>query len=330
MIGWLVRAILAAWFLAAPCAVAHEIRPAYLQIDQTDTHAFDVLWKVPSRGNTVLDIQPEFDAGFHLTKAGMEALLDGFVVYRYRLTGEKELAGSKVTIRDLGQTTIDVLANIRLLGGESHTFFLHPNANSTVIPSTATTWGVLSTYTLLGVEHILFGIDHLLFVLALVMLTKGFGRLVKTITAFTVAHSITLSLAVLGFVQMPGPPVEAAIALSIVFLALEILRVQNGEKTLTGAKPWLVAFAFGLLHGLGFAGALSDIGLPQTDIPLALASFNIGVELGQLAFVCGVLVTIRALNIVLEWPRAVMRIPAYAIGTISTFWVIDRIWAFAA
>jgi hypothetical protein len=122
-------------------------------------------------------------------------------------------------------------------------------------------------------------------------------------------------VAVLGFVDMPGPPVEAAIALSIVFLALEILRVQNGEKTLTGEKPWLVAFAFGLLNGLGFAGALSEIGLPQTDIPLALASFNIGVELGQLAFVCVVLVTIRALNLILEWPRTVMKVPAYAIGT---------------
>jgi hydrogenase/urease accessory protein HupE len=330
MIGWLVRAILVAWVLGAPSAIAHEIRPAYLQIDQTDTHAFDVLWKVPSRANTVLDIQPQFDPGFRLTKAGTEALLDGFVVYRYRLTGEKGLAGSRVTIRDLGQTTIDVLANVRLLDGENHNFLLHPNAHSTVIPQSATQWSVLSTYTVLGVEHMLFGIDHLLFVLALVMLTKGFGRLVKTITAFTVAHSITLSMAVLGFVDMPGPPVEAAIALSIVFLALEILRFQNGEKTLTGEKPWLVAFAFGLLHGLGFAGALSDIGLPQTEIPLALASFNIGVELGQLAFVCGVLVTIRALNVVLEWPRAVVKIPAYAIGTISTFWVIDRVWAFAA
>jgi hydrogenase/urease accessory protein HupE len=330
MIGWLIRAILAAWVLSAPCAIAHEIRPAYLQIDQTDTHAFDVLWKVPSRGNNVLDIQPQFDAGFRLARAGVKALLDGFVVYRYRLTGETELAGSSVTIRGLGQTTIDVLANVRLLDGESHTFLLHPNANSTVIPHSATTWGVLSTYAVLGVEHILFGIDHLLFVLALIMLTKGFGRLVKTITAFTVAHSITLSVAVLGFVDMPGPPVEAAIALSIVFLALEVLRVQNREKTLTGEKPWLVAFAFGLLHGLGFAGALSEIGLPQTDIPLALASFNIGVELGQLAFVCGVLVTIRALNVILEWPRVVMKIPAYTIGTISTFWVIDRVWAFAA
>ncbi|MGO1120973.1 HupE/UreJ family protein [Rhodovibrionaceae bacterium A322] len=188
-------------------------------------------------------------------------------------------------------------------------------------------WQAAKRYSLLGVEHILIGIDHLLFVLALLFVVSGFWKLAKTITAFTLAHSITLGLATLGYVSLPSAPVEAAIALSIVFLASEIIWRARGRQSLTYQAPWLVAFAFGLLHGLGFAGALADIGLPAPEIPVALLFFNIGVELGQLLFVAAALL--------LGWLIARLPLPArglsnarltlvYGIGTLASYWVIER------
>lgn len=328
LIRWLLVLV---WIIIAPDLLAHEIRPAYLQIQETAPAKYDVLWKVPSRGNKVLDIQPRFDGDLTLTGGG-ETLLDGFVLNRYRLTGtgeESGLAGSRLTIDNLANTTIDVLVNIQLLEGGEHAFLLQPTDNSVTIPQAPDKLGVLTTYSVLGVEHILLGIDHLLFVLALIILTKVFGLLVKTITAFTIAHSVTLGMSALGYVKVPGPPVEATIALSILFLALEILRGLNGKPTLTGRMPWLVAFTFGLLHGFGFAGALAEIGLPQAEIPLALAAFNVGVEAGQLMFVAVVLVLIATLRRLREWSLAAQKIPPYAIGAISAFWVIERVWAFS-
>lgn len=186
-------------------------------------------------------------------------------------------------------------------------------------------WNGIKRYTVLGVEHILAGIDHLLFVLGLLMLVSGPWMLVKTITAFTVAHSLTLALATLGFVNMPSAPVEAAIALSIVFLAVEIVNGYRGRLSLTHRKPWLVAFGFGLLHGLGFAGALSEIGLPPQEVPLALLFFNIGVELGQLMFVGLALAGLRFWDrLAVPTPRWAVLVPAYALGVISTYWFFER------
>jgi hydrogenase/urease accessory protein HupE len=332
MSGWFTRIFLLIVLAWGSTAFAHEIRPAYLQINETADGSYNVVWKVPSRSGSVLDIQPQFDPGFKLSEMGDPALLEGFVVYRYRLAGETELPGTDITITNLAKTTVDVLANVNLADGAKHSFLLHPDNNVLKIPQTASKWSVAATYTQLGIEHILLGLDHLLFVLALILLTNGFSSIVKTVTAFTVAHSITLSLAALGYVNVPGPPVEAAIALSIVFLAVEILRGLDGQQTLTGSKPWLIAFTFGLLHGFGFAGALSRIGLPQTEIPLSLACFNIGVELGQLVFVLAILLTLRLLAAMWPkqgWPIALRKIPAYSIGALSAFWLIDRVWSFA-
>ncbi len=183
-------------------------------------------------------------------------------------------------------------------------------------------------YTGLGIEHILLGFDHLLFVLALLLIARGAWILVKTITAFTVAHSITLGLATLGFIHVPPRPVEAAIALSIMFLCVEIVHAQQHRIGLTYRYPWLVAFTFGLLHGLGFAGALAKIGLPQSEIPVALLFFNIGVEIGQLIFVAAILVLVwllKGLRLDAQnWARVA---PAYLIGTLSTYWFIQRVAA---
>ena len=180
-------------------------------------------------------------------------------------------------------------------------------------------------YLGLGIEHILLGVDHLLFVLGLLLLVRGSWTLIKTITAFTLAHSITLALATLGVVEVPSPPVDAAIALSIVFLGAEILRARQGRPGLAARAPWVVAFAFGLLHGLGFAGALSQLGLPPGEVPQALLFFNVGVEIGQLMFVPTFLALVWALRALqVSWPRWSEPLPAYAIGTVAAFWFIER------
>lgn len=182
-----------------------------------------------------------------------------------------------------------------------------------------------SRYTKLGFEHILEGLDHLLFVLALMIVVRDGWRLVKTITAFTIAHSITLALATFGFVNLPGAPVEAAIALSIVFMCVEIVHASRGQKSITFAYPWIVAFGFGLLHGLGFAGALSEIGLPPSEVPIALLFFNVGVELGQLAFIFVILIALKMLaTIRLDFPRWAALVPTYIIGTLAMFWTLER------
>jgi hydrogenase/urease accessory protein HupE len=185
------------------------------------------------------------------------------------------------------------------------------------------------TYLVLGVGHILGGVDHLLFVLALLLIVRGTRRIVATITAFTLAHSLTLMAATLGWVRMPGPPVEATIALSIVFVAAEVVHGLRGRQGLTARAPWVVAFSFGLLHGFGFAGALAEVGLPQTAIPVALLFFNVGVEAGQLLFVAGVLAA-RALlaRSPAALPGWAPSVPPYFIGTVAMYWVIERVGAF--
>ncbi|MEL7561211.1 HupE/UreJ family protein [Stutzerimonas chloritidismutans] len=321
--------LLFVWLGFSSAIWAHEIRPAYLQIDQISPSNYDVLWKVPSANDAVPDIEPQFDSTLSLQEQGGPRLLAGFVVFRYRLSGDSGLLGTRVQISNLALTTIDVLVNLNLLDGSKQSFLLHPTDNAIEVPRVPGKWTVVQTYIRLGIEHILLGIDHLLFVLALIILVSGWGNIIKTVTAFTVAHSITLSLAALGHAHVPGPPVEATIALSIMFLALELLRKIEGKATLTSRKPWLVAFTFGLLHGLGFAGALAEIGLPQTEIPLALACFNIGVELGQVAFVAVMLLLIGVLRRRTNWSLALQRLPAYAIGSVSAFWVVERTLAFA-
>jgi hydrogenase/urease accessory protein HupE len=198
-----------------------------------------------------------------------------------------------------------------------------------VVEALPGTWQVARTYLALGVEHILAGIDHLLFVFALLLLVKGTNRLIATITAFTIAHSLTLAAATLGWVHVPAPPVEAAIALSIVFLAVEIIRSQRGTIVLTQQFPWIIALIFGLLHGFGFAGALSEVGLPQSAIPVALMCFNIGVEIGQLIFVASVIALMKILrHLQFNWPASAKIIPPYLIGSCAAFWVIQRLTAF--
>ncbi len=307
---------------------SHEIRPAYLQIVQVTENSYNVYWKIPRMGDAVPKIQPIFHPSFSMELLKDPNITPDSVIYSYKISSEEILQGTILTIEGLNKTLIDVLVNVTYLNGQKVTLMLQPDKDASIIPGETSTYDVIKTYSKLGIEHILLGIDHLLFVLALIMITKGKWRILKTITAFTLAHSITLSLAALGYVNFPTAPVEAVIALSIVFLAVEIVKNLNGKETLTSQKPWLVAFTFGLLHGFGFAGALADIGLPHQDIPWALAFFNIGVEIGQIAFVLVVLLFIKLLSYKKNWPVIVKKIPAYAIGSMAAFWLIERVVRF--
>lgn len=309
-------------------AYAHEIRPAYLQIQEQEENVYEAFWKIPSLGDAIPKLEIIFPGSPLIEELNLPRLSDGFMVFNYQLTYKESIEGKPLRIDGLAKTLIDVLVRIEYLNGEQVTFLLQPDNVSEIIPGKSTPVQVIKTYTTLGIEHILFGFDHLLFVLALIIIAKGKWKIIKTITAFTLAHSITLSLAALGYVDFPTAPIEAVIALSIVFLALEIVKNSKGEETLTARKPWLVAFIFGLLHGLGFAGALTNIGLPQLDIPLALAFFNVGVEFGQLAFVfvtLGLLYLVGKTQLSVKWGK---QFAAYAIGSIAVFWMIERIAVF--
>ena len=306
----------------------HEIRPAYLQIIEVGEFQYEVYWKVPRMGDAVPKIRPIFPEGFELEVAAPAQQTPDAALYHYLLKGDKSLRGTLLRIGGLNKTLIDVLVSIQFQDESRAALLLQADKDRAIVPEQPGPWTVIKSYTILGIEHILLGIDHLLFVLALVMITKGKWRIVKTITAFTVAHSITLSFSALNLISLPGAPVEAVIALSIVFLAWEIQKVQTGQETLTSRKPWIVAFSFGLLHGFGFAGALSDIGLPENEIPLALAFFNIGVELGQLFFVALILIFTRWLLPKIRWPKKAAKIPPYAIGIVASFWVVERVLNF--
>jgi hydrogenase/urease accessory protein HupE len=309
---------------------AHEMRPGYLEIRETVVDTYDVLWKVPALGDdNRLGLYLRFDDDVKTVTEPVAGFVGGAHTQRLRIQRDGGLTGATVTIDGLDATLTDVLLRLERIDGTELTHRLTPAAPSYVIEAKPARGQVAWTYLTLGAEHILLGIDHLLFVLALLMIVTSWRKVIVTITAFTVAHSITLALAALGFVSVPGPPVEAVIALSIVFVAAEIIRGRQGNPGLTARLPWIVAFTFGLLHGFGFAGALSEIGLPQSAIPLALFSFNVGVELGQLLFIGGVLALYSlAKRIQPTTPDWAWRVPTYAIGGTAAYWMIDRFAGF--
>ena len=326
------RALLIFVLLAtfAPGVFAHEVRPAYLELRQTGAETFDVLWKVPGQGeNMRLGLYVEHPADSKNVSAPKPSMVNNAFTERWSVRREGGLTGGTIHIAGLTATMTDVLVRLERLDGTMQVTRLTPSAPSFVVEAAPGRLEVARTYLVLGVEHILFGIDHLLFVLALLIITNGTMRLIKTVTAFTVAHSITLALATLGFVHVPSKPVEATIALSIVFVALEIIRRREGRRGIASRAPWVVAFTFGLLHGFGFAGALSEVGLPQNHIPAALLFFNVGVEIGQLTFIAVVLSCIALVRrIHLRLPGWAELVPPYAIGSVAMFWVVQRIAAF--
>lgn len=266
--------------LLSPAAgFGHEVRPAYLDLREDHPGEFSVLWKTPMRGDLRLALNPTFSGPVEALTPVATRTTGNAAVQTWRLRAES-LSGQTLRIADLEATLTETLVRIAFADGTTWVQRLTPREPAATIPARPSAWGVAGTYFILGVEHILMGVDHLLFVLALLLLTNGTWRLVKTVTAFTVAHSITLGLATLGVVHVPSSPVEAVIALSIVFVAAEIVQARRGRAGLAAQMPWIVAFVFGLLHGFGFAGALSEVGLPEGHIPVALLFFNLGVEAG--------------------------------------------------
>ncbi|HET7133334.1 MAG TPA: HupE/UreJ family protein [Gammaproteobacteria bacterium] len=345
--------------LAAGTAHAHRLSPAFFGLTETAPDTYDVQWKVSISGGLAAVLEPKVPDGCALEGDVRVYVVGEDVRFQHatmRCPGG--VGGRELLIDGLAQTQTDVLLRVDYLDGSSTNARLTPSAPSATIPVRPSAFEVVRTYTALGVEHILLGVDHLLFVLALLLLVRGVRRLVATVTAFTLAHSVTLAAATLGFVHVPPAPVEAVIALSILFLASELARRRAGAATwlprsrhsgepgpvatraaagdsasadLTARFPWLVAFSFGLLHGFGFAGALSEVGVPARAVPLALLFFNVGVEIGQLAFIAAVLALgwlIRRIAAAppVWWPR----VAAYGIGSVSAFWVVERTLAIFA
>jgi hydrogenase/urease accessory protein HupE len=331
--GWQHAVLLLALLLVPLAASAHEARPAYLALKETAPGQFSVLWRTPVPAGTRLPVALELPAPVkNLKDPVVSELVDSLVERRWVDAGPNGLAGQRIEFAGLQLTITDVLVRVEMRDGTVSTTLVRPGRPWIEIAAAPGLLAVAGAYVMHGIEHILFGFDHLLFVLALILIVQSRRVLLWTITAFTVAHSITLSLATVGVVHVPGPPVEAMIALSIVLLACELVRMQQGRSSLTSQWPWIVAFTFGLLHGFGFASALTDIGLPQGDIPLALFSFNVGVEIGQLMFigaVLGVLACARHINVPERITRAALPVTTYAIGSVSAFWFIERLAGFA-
>jgi hypothetical protein len=311
-------------------ASADEIRPALLDIKEQNTGLFVVTWKVPMRGDRVLSITPRLPKSLKLVGSPTVQDVPGARIEHATYKSNNEpLTGQTIAIEGLSEVQTDVLLLVQLQNGNQHSAILRPVAAEFTIPLEASKLKIAGDYWRMGTIHILEGMDHLLFVLALLLIVNGFGPLLKAITAFTVAHSITLALATLGVIHLPPAPTEAIIALSILFLAAEIVHKHNGIIGVTERWPWLIAFLFGLFHGLGFAGALSEIGVPQTEVPLALLMFNVGVETGQLLFVTAVLSLIALLKrLPLAAPAGAWRVASYAIGSLAAFWTIQRVMSF--
>ncbi len=316
--------------LSASSAVAHEVRPAYLELHQTGSETFDLFWKVPGQGeNLRLALYVELPTTCTNLTAPRASMASNAFTERWTVKCTGGLTGRTIHIAGLSATATDVIVRQERLDGTTAVTRLTPSAPSFVVEATPRALAVVRTYLVLGIEHILTGIDHLLFVLALLIITRGGWKLVKTVTAFTVSHSITLSAATLGFVHVPQRPVEAVIALSIVFVAAEIVHMRRGVTRIAAQAPWIVALTFGLMHGLGFAGGLSDAGLPQGHIPTALLFFSLGVEAGHFLFIgaaLSLIAVVRRIHVPL--PAWLELVPPYAIGSVAMFWVIQRIAAF--
>ncbi|UCF34634.1 MAG: HupE/UreJ family protein [Phycisphaerales bacterium] len=320
--------VLLTGFVIAPHAAAHEVRPAYLELQQTRADSFDVLWKTPARGDLRLGLYVRLPEECVVLSEPRGVFRGGAYIERWSVRHPQALVGTTIYIDGLESTLTDVLVRIHRLDGSTQVARFMPERPAVVVAGAPKRWQAAGTYLAVGVRHILGGVDHLLFVLGLLFLVQGRWVLVKTITAFTIAHSITLAIATLGYAEAPVKVLNVLIAMSILFLGPEIVRLHRGETSLTIRQPWVVAFAFGLLHGFGFAGGLTELGLPQSEIPLALLMFNIGVELGQLSFVA-VLLGLAASFRVLEfrWQRWVRLVPAYVVGTLGAFWATAQLAA---
>jgi hydrogenase/urease accessory protein HupE len=305
---------------------AHEIRPAYLEIKEIGANRVTVFWKQPVSGETGIYLTPVLSSGWLNDTASIKSSSGVALIRQWNIKTRLSIAGQTITIDGLKNTITDVLVSITFRDGTKLTRIIRPSDPTLLVEKSEHSTLPVFDYLRLGIEHILFGIDHLLFVLALILIVQGKRRLFKTITAFTLAHSITLAAATLGWVHISSAPVESVIALSIIFLAVELVHYYRGEPVFSSRYPWVVAFIFGLLHGFGFAGALANVGLPEHDIPLALLLFNLGVETGQIIFILFVMLLIwlihKTFKKIPAWSRW---IPPYVIGCMAAVWFFQRL-----
>jgi hypothetical protein len=313
MNGWLRGLLLTALALLAGAAAAHEMSMAEMELRQISPREF--LWQWTASGSRPASevLKPVWPEGCHAESNLLRC-------------GEAGLRGT-LAIKGVGKRYSAAMVKVFWLDGQMRVYTITGGQPKIRLSGSADdarpgVWG----YLYLGIEHILLGVDHLLFVLGLLLIVQNRWILVKTVTAFTVAHSITLAVATFGVAKVAAAPLNAAIALSILFLGPEIVRCWRGETSFTIRHPWVVAFAFGLLHGFGFASGLAQLGLPRDEIPLALLLFNVGVEIGQLAFVIAILLLERSFRLLeIHWPKLVERLPGYAVGTLGAFWTIQRV-----
>jgi hydrogenase/urease accessory protein HupE len=312
--------------LCAPFARAHEVRPAYLEIKESAPNHYEIIWRTPVNAGMRLPIHLQLPNDVRNVTAPTVQELAGSLLERRAIEVDGGLGGKRIQFIGLQGTITDVLVRVELLSGRSWTTIVRPSQASIEITPVKGKLAVAGGYVVEGIRHILFGADHLLFVLGLLLIVNNRWMLLKTITAFTVAHSITLAIATLGYAQVPTLPLNVAIALSILFLGPEIAKVWRGESSFTIRHPWVVAFAFGLLHGFGFASALTSAGLPSNELPIALLSFNVGVEIGQVGFVILILLLERAYRILeIRWPRPIALLPGYTVGSLGAVWTIQRL-----
>jgi len=324
----LLLACLATLLLVAAPLAAHELQPGFLELRETSPGQVDVLWKLPSLGSSDarMPLVPVFPESCRQLGEARSDRAGTAWVFTAHLECKGGLAGQKLAIEGLQAFVTDVLVRVQHADGSVETHVLKPVQPSVTLRSAGDSRRGVGAYLYLGIEHILLGVDHLLFVLGLLLIVRDRWMLLKTVTAFTVAHSITLAIATFGIASIAPAPLNAAIALSILFLGPEIVRRWRGQTSFTIRHPWVVAFAFGLLHGFGFASGLAQLGLPKGEIPLALLLFNVGVEIGQLAFVLLILLLERAFRLLqIHWPRLVERLPGYLVGSLGAFWTIQRV-----
>ncbi len=309
-------------------ASAHEVRPAYLALEETQPDIWEVTWKQPVLSGKRLKLTPKFSASGGQSCGWTVEERDNLAATSVE-RGDLSCTISVISIEGLDRTLTDVIVEVRPLSGEVTTTLLRPDANELDI--TAPAQSPAAAYFAIGVEHIVFGWDHLLFVIALVFLIDGKRRLLGVITAFTLAHSLTLGLAAMGVIGIPSRPVEILIAASIVLLGIELIRKRQGEESLLMQRPYLVAIVVGLVHGLGFAGALSEIGLPDGTELLALLMFNLGVEAGQIGVILVSAIILAGLpKIHRHAANRTELCAAYALGSIGMFWVIERLAQYVA
>ena len=318
--------VLSLWVLIVPTVDAHESRPAFLELRQTADDTFDVLWKVPARGNNRLGLYVRFPANCETVGEPLGMFTEGAWVEEWSIRHPDGLVGATIHIDGLQSSLTEAHVRIERLAGTTQIVRVMPSKPFLVVEAAPTGGQLAWTYISIGIKHILGGVDHLLFVLGLLFLVRGRMMLVKTISSFTLAHSISLAVATLGFARAPADILNVLIAMSILFVGPELVYLARGKDSLAIRHPWVMAFAFGLLHGFGFASGLTELGLPNAEIPMALLMFNVGVEIGQLGFVAillGVWASLKELEF--RWNPRLELVPGYLIGTLGAYWMIGRL-----